>query len=517
MDVTLNRQGAAYTCATLGTVSARIPAGICTDEWGRFNEASTSTDNVVTYQPDAPGYVICVKPGGNDAYDGSSWEWAVATVQKALDLAGPLVALPDIIPQVWVAAGTYNVPVKSGSFVLPPDIRLFGGFAGIETTADQRDCRANVTTLVGNGSGPVVLAANGSTTGASSNYNRWYNQHISGFTITNGICGVCVSRTEDEIWTYAAVSDNIITGNGSGVSTGQGCTARIYDNVIAGNSARGVACSILEEGIGPNAIFNNVITGSSIGICSGYTYSLVANNTIVGNGVGHATSEGDGNIGNNIVAYNGVGISSGGGQTIVDHSCLWGNGTDFQGSFGECLGNIFTDPMFVSRTSENYRLVHNSPCVDNGNRAWSDAVFSAYTRDFFVDCDGYWRDTYWASETPEHTLDMGAYEVQPVIIKRAAGQSDQTSVLPINFTVVFSRPVTGFQTGDVTLTLNGASISPTQTITNSGDSKTFNVAVSSGIPHRGVLCATLATGVCTDMNGVANPAQSTPGTVNYRP
>ena len=38
-----------------------------------------------------------------------------------------------------------------------------------------------------------------------------------------------------------------------------------------------------------------------------------------------------------------------------------------------------------------------------------------------------------------------------VTINQAAGQADPTNASPINFTVVFSEPVTGFATGDVTL------------------------------------------------------------------
>ena len=36
-------------------------------------------------------------------------------------------------------------------------------------------------------------------------------------------------------------------------------------------------------------------------------------------------------------------------------------------------------------------------------------------------------------------------------INQAAGQADPTNASPINFTVVFSEPVTGFTDGDVTL------------------------------------------------------------------
>ena len=44
------------------------------------------------------------------------------------------------------------------------------------------------------------------------------------------------------------------------------------------------------------------------------------------------------------------------------------------------------------------------------------------------------------------------HDVRPTVtINQAAGQADPTNASPINFTVVFSEPVTDFATGDVTL------------------------------------------------------------------
>ncbi len=61
-----------------------------------------------------------------------------------------------------------------------------------------------------------------------------------------------------------------------------------------------------------------------------------------------------------------------------------------------------------------------------------------------------------------------------VTIDQASGQADPTGASPIDFTVVFSEVVTGFQTGDVTL--SGTAGATTATVTGSGT--TYNVAVS---------------------------------------
>ena len=72
-------------------------------------------------------------------------------------------------------------------------------------------------------------------------------------------------------------------------------------------------------------------------------------------------------------------------------------------------------------------------------------------------------------------------------INQAAGQADPTNASPINFTVVFSEPVTDFATGDVTL--SGTAGATTATVTGSGT--TYNVAVS-GMTGSGTVIATIA-------------------------
>ena len=56
-----------------------------------------------------------------------------------------------------------------------------------------------------------------------------------------------------------------------------------------------------------------------------------------------------------------------------------------------------------------------------------------------------------------------------VTINQAAGQADPTRNSPINFTVVFSEPVTDFATGDVTFTGGTAPGTLVGTVTGSGD------------------------------------------------
>ena len=97
-----------------------------------------------------------------------------------------------------------------------------------------------------------------------------------------------------------------------------------------------------------------------------------------------------------------------------------------------------------------------------------------------------------------------------VTINQAAGQTDPASASPINFTVVFSRPVTGFTTGDVTIT---GTAGGTKTATVTGSGSTYEVAVT-GMIGTGTVVATVTAGVAFDLVGNPNFAStSTDNTV----
>ena len=98
-----------------------------------------------------------------------------------------------------------------------------------------------------------------------------------------------------------------------------------------------------------------------------------------------------------------------------------------------------------------------------------------------------------------------------VTIEQAAGQADPTGLSPINFTVVFSEPVIGFITGDVSL--SGTAGATTGTVTGSGAN--YNVAVS-GMTSNGTVIATVNASVATDAASNPNDAStSTDHTVTY--
>ncbi len=98
-----------------------------------------------------------------------------------------------------------------------------------------------------------------------------------------------------------------------------------------------------------------------------------------------------------------------------------------------------------------------------------------------------------------------------VTINQAASQLDPTNASPINFTVVFSEAVSGFASGDVTIT---GTAGGTKTVTVTGGPSTYNVAVS-GMTD-GTVIASIGAGAATDTAGNSSAAStSTDNTVTY--
>jgi len=97
--------------------------------------------------PVVPDCVLHVAAAtGNDANQGQSWDHAVATVTRALALAGP-----DC--EVWIAGGTYTPTSgtdRDARFRVPQGVALRGGFAGHERAASERDLAAPLPILTGN-------------------------------------------------------------------------------------------------------------------------------------------------------------------------------------------------------------------------------------------------------------------------------------------------------------------------------------------------------------------------------
>ncbi len=98
-----------------------------------------------------------------------------------------------------------------------------------------------------------------------------------------------------------------------------------------------------------------------------------------------------------------------------------------------------------------------------------------------------------------------------VTINQAAGQIDPTNSLPINFTVVFSESVTGFDAADISF--SGSSLNTTGASINvTGSGTTYNVVVGNIISAGGFLRASVRSAAALDVLG--NSSFGSTGTDN---
>jgi hypothetical protein len=93
-----------------------------------------------------------------------------------------------------------------------------------------------------------------------------------------------------------------------------------------------------------------------------------------------------------------------------------------------------------------------------------------------------------------------------VSINQASGQADPTSAQPVNFTVLFSEPVTDFAASDISLTGSTANIS-SATILVTGADKVYNVSIG-GIASSGRIRASIVAGAARDLAGNLSSASS---------
>ncbi len=132
-------------------------------------------------------------------------------------------------------------------------------------------------------------------------------------------------------------------------------------------------------------------------------------------------------------------------------------------------------------------------------------------------CSSVWTMS-WARTSAVGTWASVAVAIRPaaaagptVTINQAVGQDDPTATSPIHFTAVFSEAVTGFETGDVTL--SGTAGATTATVTGSGT--TYDVAVS-GMTGSGTVVVNIPAGVAQNGSAQTNAAStSTDKTVTY--
>lgn len=162
--------------------------------------------------------------------------------------------------------------------------------------------------------------------------------------------------------------------------------------------------------------------------------------------------------------------------------------------------------------THTFALISTALCADNayfsitGNTLTTAASFDFETKSSYSICAQV-TDNHGLSKTASVQIDILdiADETPPsVTIDQAASQPDPTNLSSINFTVVFSEPVTNFFTGDVALSGTAGAVTATVTqITGA----IYHVAVS-GMTLDGSVIANVNAGVATDAAGNSNTSST---------
>ncbi|MDQ6476868.1 choice-of-anchor Q domain-containing protein [Dyadobacter sp. LHD-138] len=330
--------------------NARFPglSAVTTDLAGNprvFDYANGGVIDMGAYElPENPFPIRYVRETPSGTGSGSSWANASDNLQAMINTTGTT--------QVWVAKGTYKPTTMAGNgttdrdkaFVLKSNVKVYGGFAGTETTLEARrlELTANKSTLSGDlgiaddpadNSYHVVLAAGalgnaelngftvtaGNADGGSSNLSltghgiarnlgggvyihsgapMLSNVTFSANTAGNG--GGMYHNNAAPLLDNVTISNNTATSNGAGMYNAAGSSPQLNGVLISANQADGHGSGMYNAASNPvlNAVSlrGNLATGNGGGINNASGSNPVITNTLFS---GNKANTGGGMYSNN--------------------------------------------------------------------------------------------------------------------------------------------------------------------------------------------------------------------------
>ncbi len=306
----------------------------------------------------------------------------------------PQLALINGCTEIWVAKGVYT-PVLAGSdptisFEIPAGTKMYGGFAGGETSVDQRLRSINETILSGdidhndyvpdhwldtnyygiNGTNSEhVVTLDADSTSPITN-----ETIIDGFIIVGahnkyGGALYCTS-TADSAECSPTLANLAFVGNDYGAVTIEGSTAkpRLIDSFFRNNksySEGGAVHIYAADAAGEALISGCAFSDNNADDDGGALYlsgvrATVVNSTFSRNG----TSEGFGYSGGAIVASDGTSLS-------VMNSTFFANEADFGGAIMNAEHSSLLNPGTIFVTNSIFwanDAVHRGPDIDDATR-----------------------------------------------------------------------------------------------------------------------------------------------------
>ena len=407
---TVTGSGTTYNVAVSGmtgsgTVIASIAAEVAHDAAGNPSEATTSTDNTVTYDVTAPTVTINQAAGQADPTSASPINFTVVFSEPVTDFATGDVTLDGTAgattATVTGSGTTYNVAVSgmTGSGTVIASIA-----AEVAHDAAGNPCEASTSTdnmVTYDVTAPTVTinqaAGQADPTSASPiNFTVVFSEPVTDFATGD----VTLSGT-------AGATTATVTGSGT-----------TYNVAVSGMTGIGTVIASIAAEVAHDAAGNPCEASTSTD--NMVTYDVTAPTVTINQAAGQADPTSASPINFTVVfsepvtdfATGDVTLSGTAGATTAT---VTGSGTTYNVAVSGMTGS---GTVIASIAAEVAHDAAGNPC-----------------------------------EASTSTDNMVTYDVTAptVTINQAAGQADPTSASPINFTVVFSEPVTDFATGDVTL------------------------------------------------------------------
>lgn len=411
-----------------------------------------------------------VKPTATGTGDGSSWDNASGDLQKMIDdLADNNVS--QQAGEVWVAAGTYKPQSQlisgmnySASFRMRDGISVYGGFAGNETSKQERAKGTmpwdftNVTVLEAAYYESKLAWTNSKwTVGSDSRHVVWFAPMsgesdftrittLDGVTVQGGYaqgntglddfktdCGAGVYMDGANAYlSNCIVRENYATGNGGGVylKNGRVQTSLIYNNNA---DADGGAVYVENRGLVHRSMLtnNSALNGAGVYLYNGaeagsgdadhpeyliLSTCVVSNNTVRGNGAVYCDKGG-------VLMQN----------TITNNECV--TATDATDVNASQTGGIYVD---------EYALVLNSVLWNNQMQGGTNIPMyarnpSAAKVRFLYNAISGVNNAVWNNTLQEQTLSL--------VDENAGKQDDGTSIGP-RFTEPTELNISGFDLED---------------------------------------------------------------------
>jgi hypothetical protein len=481
LSATVSGSGANYTVSVtgmdgVGTVVASIPAGGAQDTDGdtaEANLASTSTDNTVSFDNVPPTVTINQAGGQADPTNASPILFTVVFSESVTGFDGADVSL-------------------AGSTLSGLSASVSGSGANYTVSVTGMDGVGTVVASIPAGSA-TDLAGNANAASTSTDNTVSFDNVPP--TVTINQAGGQADPTNASPILFTVVFSESVTG---------------FDDADVSFTGSTVGGTLVANVSGSGASYTVSVTGMT---STGNVVASVATN---------AASDAAGNLStaststDNTVSFDSaaptVTIDQAGGQadptnaspilfTVVFSESV----TGFDGGDVSFAGSTVGGTLVANVSGSGASYTVSVSGMDGAG-----TVVASIPAGSAIDTAG---NANVDSTSTDNTVTFD--NVPPsVTINQAAGQDDPTNTAPIEFTVTFASPVTGFTAGDVTL---GGTAGGPMVATVSGVGPVFTVSVT-GMAGFGTVIATIPAGAAIDAAGNPSTAStSTDNTVTFVP